>query len=58
MKIIKKYKDAKLLSCSKKHKEGCYLKLEEKKIKDSEERVVVLDRDKKNKIVGIDLKSE
>ncbi len=57
-KILEKYPNACLETCGdKKHKKGCYIKLRKGKIEDSEELMVILDKDKEGNIIGIDLET-
>lgn len=56
---IQTYPKAELQSCGdKKHKNGCYLKLTDKKTTHSEEFSGVIDLDSNNKMVGIDLRRD
>ena len=58
MLILKKYPETKLKTCGNRfHKKGCYLSLKDKKVvTHSEEISGLVDYDKNNNIVGIDLR--
>ena len=53
---IKKYK-AELLGCGD-HPNGCYIKLENELVEHSEEQTVLLEFDKNDNLVGIDLQED
>ena len=55
-KILKRYPRANLSNCgSSDHKKGCYIKLTRKPVTHSEQQIVILDFDKNNNLVAIDL---
>lgn len=56
MKTIKKYPKAKLVTCGEKnHNKGCVIELKEGVVDNSEERIVLLDYNKKGELISIDL---